>query len=285
MSPLRERMIREMQLQRKSINTIKAYVAAVAELARYYGRSPDQISRSEIRDYLHHLIVGRKLATSSCNQKLAGIRFLFYHILGQSDFDLRIPSKRSGKLPEPLSRNEVQRLFAGATNRKHLMMLMTAYGAGLRVSELVRLHVTDVHSDRMLIRVRQGKGMKERYTLLSPRLLQELRHYWQEYHPTYPWLFTNAWGVPLSVSTPQRAFNHAKELAKIEHGQGIHSLRHSFATHLLEAGVDLMTIKRLLGHTNLSTTARYLHVTSKHLQGLRSPLEMLRMPKKGESEI
>jgi site-specific recombinase XerD len=137
----------------------------------------------------------------------------------------------------------------------------------------------------MLIRVRQGKGMKERYTLLSPRLLQELRDYWQEYGPTHPWLFTNAWGVPLTVSTPQRAFHHAKELAKIEHGQGIHSLRHSFATHLLEAGVDLMTIKRLLGHTNLSTTARYLHVTSKHLQGLRSPLEMLRMPKKRDSEI
>lgn len=139
MSPLRERMIREMQLQRKSLNTINAYVAAVADLARHYDRSPERIGYDEVRAYLHYLIVDRKLADSTCNLKLAGIRFLYRHVLGQPEFNLRIPRKRAGKLPEPLSRKEIQRLFAASKNKKHRVMLMTAYGAGLRVSELVQL--------------------------------------------------------------------------------------------------------------------------------------------------
>jgi site-specific recombinase XerD len=270
-------MIRELQLQRKSPNTIEAYVYAVSQLAQHYGRSPEQISHDEVRDFFHYLVTDRKLAVSSLNQRLAGIRFLYRHVLRQDDFDLRIDRKRSGRLPEPLSRSEVERLLAAVDNRKHRVMLMTVYAAGLRVAEVVQLRVEDIHSERMLIHVRHGKGDKDRYTLLSQRLLSELREYWKVQRPK-PWLFPNRQGVPLSTSTVQRAFYRAKDRGRVEHGHGIHSLRHSFATHLLEAGVDLTIIGRLLGHRSLSTTARYLHVTSRHVQGIRSPLDLLRMP-------
>jgi integrase/recombinase XerD len=170
MTPMRKRMIRELELHRKSPRTIEAYVRAVAQLAGHYGRSPDRITREEVRDFLHYLITERKLSFSSCNQKLAGIRFFYRGVLGQKDLDLRVPAKRSGRLPEPLSRSEITRLLQAAGNVKHRVLLMTCYAAGLRVSELVHLRPEDIHSERKLIHVRQGKGCKDRYTLLSPRL-------------------------------------------------------------------------------------------------------------------
>ena len=155
---------------------------------------------------------------------------------------------------------------------------MTAYGGGLRASELVALKPKHIHSDRMLIRVDCGKGHKDRYTLLSPRLLSELREYWREYRPT-TWLFVNRQdNGPMSAGTALQIFNDLKKRAGITHGRGIHSLRHSFGTHLMEAGVPLPTIRKLMGHTALSTTTRYLHVTSRHVDGIRSPLDLLRMP-------
>jgi integrase/recombinase XerD len=278
MTPLRKRMIRELELHRKSPRTIEAYVTAVAQLAGHYGRSPDRITLEEVRDFLHHLIAERKLAFSSCNQKLAGIRFFYRKVLGQTKFDLRVPAKRSGKLPEPLGRGEVERLLKAPTNTKHRVLLMTCYATGVRASELVHLRVEDIHSQRMLIHVRQGKGAKDRYTLLSPRLLQQLRAYWRTYRPC-PWLFLGRdRRGPLPVATAQKIYYAAKRRAGIQRGHGIHTLRHSFATHLMEAGVDLPTLQRLLGHTSLATTATYLHVTSKHLRGVRSPLDLLRMP-------
>jgi site-specific recombinase XerD len=282
MTPLRNRMIRQLQLERKSPKTVDAYVTAVAQLAAHYGRSPVNISLEEVRDYIHWLIVERKLASSSCNQKLNGIRFFYAKVL-QRPLDLRIPMKRSGRLPEPLSRREVACLLDAVDNVKHRTLLMTCYGAGLRVSELVHLRVDDIHSDRMLILVRGGKGDKDRYTLLSPRLLEKLRSYWSQFRPRR-WLFPGQRGGPLTACTPQRVFYDAKRKAAIQHGHGIHSLRHSFATHLLEAGVDLATIQRLLGHTALSTTAKYLHVTQKHLSTVKSPLDLLRLPQPGDLE-
>ena len=184
MTPLRQKMIRELELHRKSPRTIEAYVAAVAQLAAYFNRSPEHISVEQIRDFLHYLITERKQAFSSCNQKLAGIRFCYKHVLGRGDFDLRVPAKRSGRLPEPLSRSEIARLIDAAPHPKHRVLLMTAYAAGLRVSELVHLKLHDIHSERMLIRVEQGKGRKDRYTVLSPRLLEELRSYWRLLRPT-----------------------------------------------------------------------------------------------------
>ncbi len=279
MTPLRNKMIRELELQRKPRNTITAYVRAVAQLALYFGRSPDKISVEEIRDFLHHLITEKKVAFSTCNQKLAGIKFFYREVLGQSDLALRVPAKPSGRLPEPLSRGEIERLLDAARNVKHRMLLMTTYGGGLRVSELVALELPDIHSERMLMRVNQGKGRKDRYTLLSQRLLEELRAYWLAYRPQR-WLFEGGKeGQHLTASTAQRAFTQAKERAGVKHGIGIHSLRHSFATHLMEAGVPLPTIQRLMGHSSLTTTAKYLHVTSKFLGTVRSPLDLLREPR------
>lgn len=283
MSKLRQQMIRELQLQRKSANTIKAYVTAVRQLAEFYHRSPDQISVDEVRQFMHELIVTRKLSSSTCNLRLAGIRFFYQHVLKQP-CDLRVKTKRSGRLPQPLSRSEVKQLFRDVTNHKHRTMLMTKYATGLRVSELVQLQTTDIHSDRMLIFVRNGKGDKQRFTLLSPSLLNTLRDYWRVHRPQR-WLFPSSYAAtpqqretPLNPATIQRVYQRACRRLGFTHVQGIHSLRHSFATHLLEAGVDLVTIQRLLGHNHLSTTAKYLHVTQVHLKKLTSPLDLLRLP-------
>ena len=278
MTPLRKRMIRELELRRKAPGTVSSYVKAVEELARYFRRSPDRISTEEVRDYMHFLIAGKKLSYSSCNHKIVAINFFFREVVRRK-VDLRVPMKRSGSLPEPLSREEVARLIAAAENQKHRVLMMTAYSAGLRVSELVRLKPQEIHSDRMLIRVNQGKGRKDRYTLLSERLLGELRAYWRESRPE-SWLFPNqARTDHMPTCTPARAFYRLKERAGITHGRGIHTLRHSFATHLLEVGVDLRTIQILMGHTSLNTTVKYLHVTEKHLQQTQSPLDLLRLPK------
>ena len=280
MNSLRYQMIHELELHRKSPKTIAAYVMAVGQLARYYNRRPDQISVDEIREWMHFLITEKKLAFSSCNQKLAGVRFFYRQVLQQPKFgvELRIPTKRSGRLPEPLSRSEVIRLLDAAGSGKARMLLMTCYATGVRLSELLNLRFEDIQAERMVVRIRQGKGRKDRYTLLSPRLLTELREYWREYRPS-EWLFENQkYGGQLNPSTPQKAYQNAKLRAGIIHGQGIHTLRHSFATHLLETGLDLPTIQRLLGHTSLSTTSRYLHVTSQHLRRVSSPLELLQFP-------
>ncbi len=278
MTPLRECMIRELELQRKAPLTVDAYVKAVAQLAQHYGRSPDAISVDEVRDFLHYLITQKKVAFSTCNQKLSAIQFFYRHVLGRKDFSLRVPSKRGGRLPEPFSRGEIAKILDATRNLKHRALLMTAYGGGLRVSELVRLQLGDIHSERMLIRVNQGKGRKDRYTLLSQRLLEELRAYWRAYRPR-PWLFPGRDpSRPLPANTAKKIFTAAKQRVAIQHGHGIHSLRHSFATHLMEAGVALPVIQRLMGHGSLATTAKYLHVTSQHLAGVRSPLDLLRLP-------
>lgn len=282
MTPLRAKMIRELELQRKAPKTIDRYVSSVAELAAFYNRSPDKISLEEIRSYVHHLIKVRKVAYSTCNSKVVAIRFFYREVLAQENLDLRIPTKRSGRLPEPLSRGEIRRLLDATANLKHRAILMTVYGGGLRVSELVHLLPRDIHSERMLIRVVQGKGRKDRYTLLSARLLKELREYWCECRPK-TWLFEGAHpGRHVSVSTVQQIFNQAKARAGVERGKGIHSLRHSFATHLMEARAPLPVIQRLMGHKSLQTTSVYLHVTAQHMNNIQSPLELLRAPKDNE---
>jgi site-specific recombinase XerD len=278
MTPLRNKMIRELELQRKAPNTISAYVAAVADLAGYYHRSPDKISRDEVRAYFHYLLTRRKLAAGTCNVKIAAIGFFFQKVLQQSDFRLNVPCKRSGKLPEPFSREEVTRLLGAANNQKHRVLLMTDYATGLRVSELIRLKPIHIHSERMLIRIEQGKGNKDRYTLLSEPLLKELRNYWRAYQPG-EWLFSRQdRSGPMPRGTAQRIFYSVKARAGIKHGAGIHTLRHSFATHLLEAGTRLPTIQRLLGHRSIMTTMKYLHVTVKDLAAVKSPFDLLRLP-------
>jgi site-specific recombinase XerD len=278
MTPLRQRMIREMQLRQFSQRTIECYVAAVLGLAAFYRRSPDQLSLEDVRSYLHYLLVERKLAQSTCNLQAAAITFLYRQVLGQKTFELGMRRKHSGKLPEVYSREELLRLFEAAANRRNRVFLMTTYAAGLRLNEVRHLKPLHIQSQRMLIRVEQGKGQKDRYTLLSPQLLQELRQYWKEYRPG-EWLFPNRQGTaPVLRGTAQRIFYGAKRRAGLKRGRGIHTLRHCFATHLLEAGVDLRTIQILMGHRSLNTTALYLHLTQKKLAEVHSPLDLLRLP-------
>lgn len=282
MTPLRQRLIREMQLRQLAPRTIEAYVAGVAGLAQFYGRSPDQLQLEEVRSYLHYLLAERRLAPNTCNGHAAAITFFYRHVLGQSTFDLRMRRKHSGKLPEIYSQEELVRLFKAARRRKHRVLLMTTYAAGLRLNEVIHLKPIHIHSERMLIRVEQGKGRKDRYTLLSPQLLQELRDYWKECQPG-EWLFPNRKRTaPLDRGTAQHIFYAVKRRAGLLRGHGIHTLRHCFATHLLEAGVDLRTIQLLMGHRSLNSTAIYLHLTRKRLEQLHSPFDLLRLPRPEE---
>jgi site-specific recombinase XerD len=276
MTPLRAKMIRDMQLQRLAPQTQKAYVTAVTGLAKFYQCSPERLNPEQIRTYLHHLLVERHLAWSSCNQAAAGLKFFYTKTLGWDVLHLHLPPRTGrSQLPQILSIEELQRLFTHTKNPRHRALLMTTYAAGLRVSEVVRLKLTDIESERLLLRIEQGKGRKDRYTLLSTRLLTELRAYWKLYRPAL-WLFTGLDPqLPMPSGTAQKIYYQAKQRAGITHGHGIHTLRHCFATHLLEAGVDVRTIQMLLGHRALDTTTRYLRITRQHLTMIRSPFDLL----------
>ncbi len=213
MTPLRQRMIREMELQQFSPSTIKCYRDAVVGLSRFYQHSPDQLKLEEVRSYLHHLLTERKLAQSTCNQYAAAIAFFYRRVPGQEAFNLKVRRKHSGKLQEIFSAEELVRLFEAARSRRDRVFLMTTYAAGLRLSEVLYLQPIHIHTERQLIRVEQGKGQKDRYTLLSPRLLVELREYWKEYRPG-TWLFPNkAKTEPLDRRNAQRIFEKAKRRA------------------------------------------------------------------------
>lgn len=278
MSALSKKMDETMVLRGFSPKTRSAYVCRVRGLAQYYRRSPDRISNEEVERYLLHLLQERGLSYSTCNQALSAVRFLFEQVLGRPPDALRIPSpKVPQRLPEILSREEMVRLIEAATELKHKAVLMTTYSGGLRVSEVCRLKVTDIDidSDRMMIRVEKGKAKKDRYTLLSERLLRLLRRYWVVYRPT-DWLFTKRDGSgPMDDSAPQKMFFRAKQRAGIRKHGGIHGLRHAFATRLLEDGEDLPSIQKLMGHRSIRTTMRYLHVTQSRMAGTRSPLDGL----------
>jgi integrase/recombinase XerD len=276
MSVLRQQLIRELQLRRYSPRSQKQYVHSVRALAAYYRLPPDQLSPQQVQDYLLYLMQQRQLQWSTVNCVVAALKFFYGQTLKRSDIVLSIPARRTPRrLPEILSGEELQRLFAAATNLRERALLMTAYGGGLRITELVRLQIPDLDSQRGLIRVRSGKGDKDRYTLLSPRLIEELRNYWRRYRPAL-WLFPGYNPQQhLSHYTAWRIFTRAKHQAGISKEGSTHILRHSFATHLLEAGVDLRTIQILLGHSSIRSTARYLHVTRKIVDATPSPLELL----------
>lgn len=273
---LRKRFCDYMVLRGLSENTQEGYVRSVVGLARHYRRSPDQLSNDEIQGYLLYLIQDRKLAWSSCNVAYAALRVFYRDVLGWDRTRFSIPPRvAQTRRPEVLSLQEVQRLLEAAQPLKHRALLMTTYSAGLRVSEVVHLKPTDIASDRMLIRVEQGKGKKDRYTILAEQCLKELRQYWRAYSPG-EWLFAGADPTgPISISTAQEAYKKARQTAGISHGRGIHTLRHSFGTHLLEAGVDIMTIRQWMGHSSLRTTAGYLHVSADRRASVQSPLDTL----------
>lgn len=278
MSILRQRMNEAMVLRGFAERPQETYLACVSSLAKHYGRSPGTLDAAAIQAYLLHLIRERKLAYASVNQAACAIRFLFAVVLGQREVAFDIPmAKVPTRLPQILTREEIGRLLAYGRDIRARTLLTTTYAAGLRLSEVCNLQLTDIESspDRMCLKVRQGKGGKDRYTLLSPRLLETLRLYWRAARPEH-WLFPNHSGDGLlSNTTAQRIYHAARTATGIEQGGGIHVLRHAFATHLLEAGVDIHTIQRLLGHGHVSTTMRYFHLAQSHLTGTTSPLELL----------
>jgi integrase/recombinase XerD len=277
MGALRTKMIEEMKLRNFSARTQQSYLGAMVGLVKHYRRSPDQLTQEEIRSYLLHL-QKRGLSASSRNVAISGMKFFYHQMLGWNDKHLFIPPRRrSWQLPEVLGQKEVERLLLATAKQRDRCLLMTAYATGLRVSELVRLKVGAIDSERMMVRVEQGKGKKDRYTILSPRLLTELRSYWKEHRsPTY--VFPNRKGGPISIDYAQRIYNLAKLKGGIQKGHGIHTLRHCFATHLLEAGVDLRTIQTLLGHNSMASTERYLQIRQHKITTTANPLDLLRLP-------
>jgi site-specific recombinase XerD len=275
MTPLRRRMIEDMRLRNLSPRTIDTYVDRVAAFARHFGTSPEHLGPEHIRAYLLHL-VEQKASWAMFNQTRCALRFLYRTALKRPWVDDGVACVRTPrKLPVVLSLDEVAQFFAAIGNLKHRAILMTAYAAGLRLSEVVSLRVEDIDSRRMVLRVRQGKGRKDREVMLSPRLLAVLRRYWQVARPR-GYLFPGRDpDRPLSQSAVQRACKAALQRSGLKKCISPHSLRHSFATHLLEAGADVRTIQILLGHSHLSTTARYTHISSARLHGTTSPLDRL----------
>lgn len=278
MSELRERMNNAMVLRGLADRTRETYLACVTGLAKFYRRSPDTLDAAAIQTYLLHLITEKKLAYASVNQAACAIRFLFGEVLRQPAIWLDIPmAKVPKRLPLVLSRDEVIRLFAHCRNIRDRTLLETLYATGMRLSEVCALELSDIESapDRMCIKVRQGKGGKDRYTLLSPRLLDALRLYWRAFRPRR-WVFPNRAGDgPIYDQTVQRLYCATRDAAGLPKGGGVHTLRHCFATHLLESGVDLPTLQRLLGHGHISTTMRYLHLAQARVTSTTSPLELL----------
>jgi integrase/recombinase XerD len=276
MGRLQDQMRMDLELKNLSPRTRSCYLTWMRSFAIHFHRSPDELGEQEIRDYLHYLIQVKKGSQSGVSQAYSALKFFYETTLKRDWNGFRIPRVQKGKkLPVVLSQQEIQAIFSATRNLKHRVVLMTIYSAGLRISEVVHLKVSDIDSQRMTIRVQQGKGQKDRYTLLSQRTLEVLRAYWKEYRPS-GWLFPGKPETePLSVSSVQRVFEKVLLRARIKKPASVHTLRHSFATHLLEAGTDLYHIQRLLGHTSPKTTAIYLHLSRKNLGGLTSPLDLL----------
>lgn len=274
-TPLRQRTIETLKLGNYSARTITTYIDWLIRLGEHYHRSPAELDPAQVQAFLLYLIEERQLAWSSVNQALAAIRFLFEKVLGRPRADLRVPARRKvTRRASIYSKEQVAALLAAARNPKHRALLMCVYGAGLRVSEVVVLRPEHIESARGLIRVEQGKGRKDRYTLLPNRLLDELRGYYRYFHPGEWLFFGRDRAKPMPVGSAQKIFYLIRNRAGIDHG-GIHTLRHCFATHLLEAGADIFELKRMMGHSAIKTTSGYIHISKEHLQSVASPLDLL----------
>jgi integrase/recombinase XerD len=276
MTPLRKRMIEDLRVRNYSPRTVQHYTSQVAMFARYFGRSPDQLGPEHIHQYQVYLVTEKRCSWSNFNNAVCALRFLYRVTLGKDWMIKHLPyGKQPKRLPVVLSKEEVTRLFAAMPNRAYRVILMTAYSAGLRLSEVAHLRVGDIDSSRMLIRVRQGKGQKDRYVPLSSVLLEVL-HGCAHVDEAEAWLFPGQRpGHYLSMRSIGRACKQAAKKAGSQKHVTMHTLRHSFATHLLESGIDIRTIQMLLGHKKLETTAIYTHVTEERLRSTKSPLDLL----------
>ena len=280
MTSLRQRMLEDMQVRRLSPFTQRTYVETVARFARYFDRPPDRLGPEQIRAYQVYLTNERRLATSSLLVAVSALRFLYRVTLRKRwSFDEVLPApKKPQRLPVVLSQEEVVRFLDAVKAAKHRAILTTCYAAGLRISEAVRLTVSAIDSERMVLRITKGKGQKDRYVMLSPKLLAVLRAWWQVERPRH-WLFPGERPeTPITRGAVQLACRVASRRAGLAKLVTPHSLRHAFSVHLLEAGTDLRTIQLLLGHRSLQTTARYLRVATTKVCSTASPLDLLPRP-------
>jgi site-specific recombinase XerD len=291
MTALRAKYIRDLAVRGRARRTQQSYTSYVADLARYYHRSPDQLTYDQVVDWIHHLIQERHLAASSVNIAVNAVRFLFGVTLQRDVQGLLagIPRmKRNTRRAEVYARSEIEAILTAPTQPRDRAFLMTVYAGGLRLSEATQLQTKDIDRARMQLRVRHGKGGKERVLPLSQRLLQELEDYWRAQrrgrlgHDS-PWLFLGrAKDKPMSPGMGQVIYYRAVRKSGVRRKGGIHLLRHSFATGLIENGVELTLVQRLLGHASLLTTARYLHVTSARLEAAQSPLDLIDLSRMGQ---
>jgi integrase/recombinase XerD len=289
MTPLRQRMLEELQRRNYSRATTRGYILAVKQFADYFGKSPDRLGPEEVRRFQLHLLNEKKLSAGTVKIRMSALRFFYRKALKRRDLifdDLPLP-KTPKKLPTVLSREEVTRLIDAAVNLMHRTILIILYGTGLRRTEVSRLKVSDIDSQRMVIHIRQGKGSRDRDVPLSPKLLNVLREYWRWKKPKI-YLFPSTLGHPgveeaISDKTVWNACREAAGRAGLNKAIGPHTLRHSFATHLMEAGTDLPTIQLLLGHATLEHTTVYLHLSQRHLHAAPSPLDQIRIGSDSEA--
>ena len=276
MTPLRQKMIDGMKLRNFSPRTQKTYLKSVESLALFYNQSPAKLSSEQVQKFILHLINEKNLAWNSCNVCFSAFKFFYLKILKSDEIDLSLPKrKKETRLPQIYSKEEIEVIFNSVIILRNKILLQTAYSAGLRVGELVSLKLSDIDSSRMMIRVVQGKGRKDRYTILSEKLLNDLRFYWKVYRPAF-WLFpNNKEDDHVTTNTAQKAYYEAVKSSGIKRKGGIHSLRHSFATHLLESGTNLKLIQMLLGHSSIKTSMKYLHLSRKSLNSVQSPFDSM----------
>ena len=274
MGKLRDQMLVDLQLRGATPRTQKTYLREVSNFAKYFNRSPKELGEGELKEYMLYLMKERHLSDGTFRFYVAALKFLYRTTLKREWVVEKIKCpKRKRKLPVVLDISEVESLFSVTTNLKHKAILMITYSSGLRVSETARLKMTDIDSKRMMVRVRQGKGGNDRYSILSQTALEHLRQYWRKYRPT-EWLFEGAKkDDPLSTNSIQQLFYKAKKRAGITKPASVHTLRHSFATHLIEAGTSLHHVQLLLGHRSPTTTTVYLHVSRLNLAQVISPLD------------
>ena len=277
MTQLREKMIKAMELRNLAPSTKRCYLSAVIGLSRHYHQSPDQITQDMIEDYLLYLKNDKGNTPGTCAIVAAGLRFFYNHVADTTvSFVYKVSKKRS-KLPTVLTQEEVWNIIDAPRSLKHRMVLMTTYSAGLRAGEVAALKPENIDSKSMLINVEKGKGGKQRYTILASMLLEELRQYYKKYQPQtylFPSSLKQRKNLPLTYPSIRNIYENARKKAGVKKGVGIHTLRHSFATHLLEAGYDIRRIQVLMGHRRLSTTMIYLHVSRLTLSKIPSPLDL-----------
>jgi integrase/recombinase XerD len=277
MSPLRRRMIEDMTVRNLSPTTQRSYIHAVSKFSRHFGRSPDRLGLEEVRAFQVHL-VSMRISWGALNQTVCALRFFYGVTLGKDEIPERIPyARKPKKLPVILSAEEVVRFLQAISCLRNRVAMTTAYASGLRISEAARLKIADIDSSRLVIRVESGKGGKDRYVMLSPRLLDVLRSYYRLAWPKPKhWLFPGRDATkPIDVTILHAACRCAVEVAGLDKRVTPHLLRHCFATHLLEAGTDIRIIQALLGHVNLSTTTLYTQVSTRIIGQTRSPLDGL----------